>query len=77
MPTLSVRVIDEDGNGISGTNVFVHYPHESTHDEGYTDSNGCIDFDAPDYTEAEVTACGETVNISIQSGPADCTISPY
>jgi len=39
----SIRVVDEDGEGISGASVAVHY--DWTHDHGYTDEGGWVEFE--------------------------------
>jgi len=39
----SIRIVDEDGNGISGEEVSVHY--ELTHDSDYTDDDGWVTFE--------------------------------
>ena len=38
----SIRIVDEDGNGISGEKVSVHY--ELTHDSDRTDGDGWVTF---------------------------------
>lgn len=38
----SVRIVDEDGNGVSGKRVSVHY--QMTHDSDYTDGDGWVEF---------------------------------
>jgi hypothetical protein len=38
----SIRVVDEEGNGVAGAKVHVTYPF--TWDEGYTDEDGWISF---------------------------------
>jgi len=39
----SIRVVDEDGQGVQGTKVAVHYPW--THDSAYSDEDGWVQFD--------------------------------
>jgi hypothetical protein len=38
-----IRVVDSDGDGVSGAKVFVSYPW--SHDEDYTDDNGWATFE--------------------------------
>lgn len=44
MGTFSIRVVDEDGQGVCGAKVSCHYP--TTHQSQYTDSDGWAEFDA-------------------------------
>jgi len=39
----SVRIVDEDGHGVSGKKVTVHYPW--TWSEDYTDEDGWVTFE--------------------------------
>lgn len=41
--TFSVRVVDDDGQPVEGAKVAVHYPW--THDHGYTNEDGWIEFE--------------------------------
>lgn len=43
MGTFSIRVVDEDGTGVSGAKVSCHYP--LTYQTEYTDSEGWATFD--------------------------------
>jgi hypothetical protein len=42
----SIRIVDEDGNGVEGANVYIEYGGLlGSWDEGYTDENGWVEFD--------------------------------
>lgn len=40
----SVRVVDEDGNGISGVEIMIFFRLLEGHDSGYTDDDGWAEF---------------------------------
>ncbi len=71
MGSLTVHVVDEDGNPISGKRVACHFPRivAGTHNDEYTDDDGVAEFDDVPVSTVEVYVNGELqVEVGVGSG---------
>ena len=82
MGSLTVHVLDNDGNPIQGKKVFCNFPGTllglaGTHSEDYTDDDGVVEFDDVPVCTVEVYVEGELqVEVGVGSGEhEDVTIT--
>ena len=66
MESLTVTVLDSNGDIYPNTEVSVHYAHYGV-DEKVTDSNGEVDFETPDWVVAEVSCGGNNVSVNMDT----------
>lgn len=71
MGSLTVRVLDEEGNPLSGKKVFCNFPGIlGTHSKAYTDEDGVAEFDDVPVCTVEVYVGGE-LQLEVRVGESD------
>lgn len=66
MAKVSVHVQDSDNSPVDGAKVFLDIASDSTWLEDFTNGNGDVDFEVPDYCEINISVNGNVeANISV------------